>query len=76
MTITSGHTQILFNGRYNIQTKVNQNNEKYKVMTFNESGEIEDKPDSEFVRYLDYYFPGTMITAKILLNDDDLRTIQ
>ena len=76
MTITSGHTQILFNGRYNIQTKVNQNNEKYKVMTFNESGEIEDKPDSEFVRHLDYYFPGTMITAKILLNDDDLKTIQ
>ena len=76
MTITSGHTQILFNGKYSIQTKVNQNNETYKVMTFNESGNIENMPDSNFVSYLDYYFPGTMITAKILLNDDDLKTIQ
>lgn len=76
MTITSGHTQILFNGKYNIQERVNQNGETYKVMTFNEWGNIEHMPDSEFVRHLDYYFPGTMITAKILLNDDDLKTIQ
>lgn len=76
MTITSGHTQILFNGRYGIETKVNQKGENYKVMTFNESGNIEDKPDSQFVRYCKHYFPGTMITAKILLNDDDLKTLQ
>ena len=57
-------------------TKVNQKGENYKVMTFNESGNIVDKPDSQFVRYCEHYFPGTMITAKILLNDDDLKTLQ
>jgi len=46
--------------------------EEYKYMTFNESGRIEDKPDSKFVKFIDNYFPGTIISAKILFNEDDL----
>ena len=75
MSITSGRTRIVFNGKYGISTTTKSNGEQFKVMTFNDSGNIEDKPDSECVRYLRNYFPGTMISAKILLNDDDIKQI-
>ncbi len=76
MTIASGRTRVLFNGFYGIQTKKNELGEDFKVMTFNHSGNIEDQPDDKYVFCANHYFPGTMITAKILLNDDDLKTIQ
>lgn len=71
MAILSGNTKILFDGTYNI-SKGLVINEPYKFMTFNESGKIEDKPDSKFVKYVDNYFPGTIISAKIMFNEDDL----
>jgi len=72
MTILSGNTSVIFDGKYEIQTKINANNETFRVMTFNESGNIEEKPDNRSVCQRDQYFPGTLISAKILLNDDDL----
>jgi hypothetical protein len=71
MTILSGNTNITFDGSYNI-TKGMIDDEEFKYMTFNESGKIEDKPDSKFVKFVDNYFPGTIISAKILFNEDDL----
>lgn len=70
LTIQSGKTRIHFNGEYDIVSKINLNNESYKVMTFNESGSIEDKPDSRFVYQTKDYFPGTLISAKLLLDDE------
>ena len=55
--------------------KRNANNEDFRVMTFNKTGNIEDKPDESYVKYSNYYFPGTFISAKILLNDDDIKQI-
>ena len=75
MTICSGHTRIFFNGAYSIVHKKNEKNEDFRVMTFNKTGNIEDKPDDAFVKYSNYYFPGTFISAKILLNDDDIKQI-
>ena len=46
--------------------------ESFKIMTFNNSGNIEDKPDNKYVQCVDNYFPGTFISAQILLNEDDL----
>ena len=40
-------------------------------MTFNESGNIEEKPDKDYVKYSEEYFPGTIISAKILFDEDD-----
>lgn len=71
MTILSGNSSITFDGSYNITTGLVQN-EEFKYMTFNSSGKIEDKPDSKFVKYVNNYFPGTIISAKILFNEDDL----
>ncbi len=71
MTILSGNTNITFDGSYNITTGM-IDDEEYKYMTFNDSGSIEEKPDSRFVKYVNNYFPGTIISAKILFNEDDL----
>ena len=71
LNILSGNTLISFDGTYNISEKIDEG-EKFKVMTFNKSGNIEEQPDKNFVKYADHYFPGTMISAKILLNEDDL----
>lgn len=75
LTILSGSTQITFDGKYKIQEKTNTKGETNKVMTFNDSGNIEDKPDTNYVRKSKYYFPGTMISVKLLLNDDDVKLI-
>lgn len=73
LAIQSGNTSIVFDGSYNITNGLVEN-EPYKFMTFNESGNIDDKPDSKFVKFVDNYFPGTIISAKIMFNEDDLTT--
>lgn len=77
MNIISGHTRIIFDGKYNIVTKPRgKENKLYKMMTFNDTGNIEDKPDSTYVKYEKNYFPGTLISAKIridLENTEELR---
>lgn len=70
LAILSGNTSIIFDGKYKIYEK-SVNNELFKFMTFNESHNIEDKPDPKYVKFVDEYFPGTIISAKILFNDDD-----
>lgn len=66
LTIISGNTRIQFDGKYDIK-EVSRGKEgnKYKMMTFNESGNIEDKPDQKYCNFVDNFFPGTMIAAKI-----------
>lgn len=70
LAILSGNTSITFDGKYKIHEK-QVHGETFKYMTFNESKNIEDKPDSKYVKFVDEYFPGTIISAKILFNDDD-----
>ena len=71
MVIASGNSRIVFDGTYRITKQQKDNQSVYKVMAFNDSGNIEDKPDTKYVYKESYYFPGTLISAKILLNDDD-----
>lgn len=75
MTIASGRARIVFNGEYSIIDKANGIGETFKMMTFNSTGNIEDKPDEKYVTHSNFYFPGTLITANILLNDDDIKLI-
>lgn len=72
MVIHSGRTQVIFDGTYSITEKMDGRN-KFNMMTFNNSGKIEDMPDKRYVRTTDLFFPGTYITANILLNDDDIK---
>ncbi|MDD6781620.1 MAG: hypothetical protein PUD89_01625 [Bacteroidales bacterium] len=75
MTLLSGNTKIIFDGRYNIVEK-NKNNETFRVMAFNNDGDIECKPDSKCVCKTNNYFPGTMLSVKLLLNEDDIQEIK
>ena len=70
MTILSGNTKIIFDGTYKIAEKITDG-QKFKVMTFNNSGNIENTPNKDYVKYVENYFPGTLISARIFLNDDD-----
>lgn len=72
MTILSGNTKIVFDGTYNITEKINNEGERFKVMTFNDTGNIEDSPDGRYVSYVKHYFPGTMIHVKLKLKEEDL----
>ncbi|HTN37300.1 MAG TPA: hypothetical protein VL053_09510 [Arachidicoccus sp.] len=73
LSILSGNTSIIFDGTYNIVSNVIED-DVFKYMTFNSSGNIEDKPNSKYVKFVDDYFPGTIISARILFNEDDLTT--
>lgn len=72
MIILSGNAKIIFDGTY----RITENMEKFKLMTFNATGSLENKPDSQYVKCSEFYFPGTLISAKILINDDDVTKIQ
>lgn len=65
MVLHSGYTDILFDGSYRLGDR-EVNGDKYRVMTFNKSGDIEDMPDVNYVKSTDYYFPGTYICANII----------
>lgn len=66
MYIQSGHTNILFDGTYHTSEQI-VNGKPYRVMTFNESGDINDKPNVKYVRRTETYFPGTFIYANLLI---------
>lgn len=66
MVLQSGHTKIVFDGTYGTTERV-VNNNRYRVMTFNKSNNIEDAPDTKFVKRTNFYFPGTFIFANIII---------
>ncbi|CAN1570292.1 hypothetical protein MCERE19_03161 [Spirosomataceae bacterium] len=70
LSIISGNTKIVFDGKHRLLDKPKgPKNKIFKMMTFNESGEIDEKPDKKYVTFVDNYFPGTIITARISIND-------
>ena len=66
MTLQSGKANIVFDGKYPV-TESMVKGEKYRVLTFNSSGNIEDKPDNKYVKCSEFFFPGTFIHAYIYL---------
>ena len=76
MTLTSGHTRIIFDGNYQIVEKERgKESKKFKMMTFNESGNIEELPDSKYVKHEENYFPGTLLSAKIRIDFNNTENI-
>lgn len=71
MTILSGNTNITFDGTFRIMEK-SVDRDTFKVMTFNESGNIEERPSKDYVKSVGNYFPGTVISARIYFHEDDL----
>ena len=75
MTILSGNTRIDFDGTYQISESFGADGRKIERMTFNKSNSLEDKPDPKYVYNTKHYFPGTLISAQLLINDDDVQKI-
>ena len=69
LAIVSGNTRVLFDGTYKVTEKPNtiKGKRPYKMITFNKSGNIRDKPDKNFVTFAPHFFPGTLISARILI---------
>jgi len=75
LVIVSGNTRIEFDGTYNIIEKEKIGvKRKFKMMTFNRSGNISEKPDEKFVTFAPNFFPGTLISARILIKHDNINT--
>ena len=72
LALLSGNTSIVFDGTYGVKSVI-KNGEPFKVMTFNESADISYKPSPKYVKFVPNYFPGTIITAQILINNDDIK---
>lgn len=74
LVILSGNTRILFDGTYGIVEKVKpESGRKYKMITFNNSNEISDQPDKNFVTFAPHFFPGTLISARILITSNNTK---
>jgi len=72
LVLHSGNTRILFDGTYEIIEKERKEEKRYyKTITFNESGDINEQPDKKYVNFTGNYFPGTIISARILIKDDN-----
>ena len=75
MTILSGNTRIDFDGTYQIYETIGDDGRKKEMMTFNKTNSLEEKPNSKYVYHTKHYFPGTIISAQLLINDDDVQRI-
>ncbi|MBX7204109.1 MAG: hypothetical protein K1X81_01670 [Bacteroidia bacterium] len=77
LTLVSGNTRIKFDGTYGIKEVIKgQSIKPFKMMTFNEKGDIEAKPDAKYVTFADNYFPGTLIAAKICIKETNTEVSQ
>lgn len=72
MFLWSGNTRIDFDGTYKLVDVKNENGSPRGIISFNKTGKLTDAPDEKYVRNVPDYFPGTIIFAKLLINDDDL----
>ena len=79
MTITSGNTHIKFDGSYKLRQKEFNKSEigggKRRIIAFNEDNDIFQPPDSKFVRRLNTFFPGTIISMKFFFDGEYLTQI-
>lgn len=75
MILISGNARILFDGKYKIAEKaIPGRRTPFKMITFNDSGQIDDKPDKKYVTFAPHNFPGTLISARILIKDNNTNT--
>jgi len=73
LKLMSGNSRIIFDGTYPIKTIKKHSGESFQVMTFNKNSDIENKPDKKFVNFVPHFFPGTILTARIVIDDEDLK---
>jgi hypothetical protein len=74
MCIVSGHSYILFDGSHHFH-EIQRGEDQLKIITFNESGSLDDPPERKYVRRLAHPFPGTMVSIRLTLDEHYLTRI-
>lgn len=72
MSITSGNINILFDGTYTIKEDEN----KFKIIAFNEENSLEKEPDNRYVRNIGNYFPGTVLSIKFFIDREYIEELK
>lgn len=68
-SITSGRCSILFDGSYKLEEKVFKNGYTNKTIAFNKNNNLYEEPDADYVRTLTNYFPGTVISMDLTIDN-------
>ncbi len=77
MSITSGSTQIILNNKYSLGKEKNEIlGQGFKSIAFNKENSLLEKPDSENIRVLKNFFPGTIIEMKFPLDEKYIKKIK
>ena len=71
LSITTGSTQILFDGTYKMQS----NNKGTRVIAFNKENSLELPPDTNCVHSIKSFFPGVAINFKFYIDESYLEKI-
>ena len=74
MSITSGKTQIIFNEKYKM-LPMDINGTQKKIIAFNKDNNIDMPPDSDNIKDLNVYFPGTVISMEFYIDQNYIRRI-
>lgn len=69
MSIISGKSFILFDGKYKISKK-EIGDEFRDIIAFNKNNNLEEVPDKKYVKKLQNYFPGTIISLDFFIDRD------
>jgi hypothetical protein len=67
MCVLSGGAYILFDGSHRLKA-VPRNGEQLKIIAFNDENDLSIAPDSEYVRPVEPYFPGTIVDIRLILD--------
>lgn len=73
--LLSGSSRIDFDGTYQPVAFTEPSGDVKEIISFNESGSLEEKPDSNYVKSVETYFPGTAIFAKLRIDDNDINSL-
>jgi hypothetical protein len=74
MVLLSGKTWILFDGTHSLKTIIRDGEER-KVIAFNAENDLSKPPDHRYVRTLERNFPGTLVSLKFTLRNEDLARV-
>lgn len=72
MSITSGDAHIIFDDKYQVETKVVEGESK-KIIAFNDENTLTKSPDPDNVKILKYGFPGTIISMKFYIDEQYIK---
>lgn len=72
MAILSGKTHILFDGTYQLQMMPRPSGRPRRIIAFNGTNDLADRPSVEFVRQVSAPFPGTLISLRFYFDAEHL----